>query len=68
MPLTKDEVKERLGRGGATAIALAANRSKSHVSRVLDEQRSDRRVAVAVARRLRVKLSDLPVRYCREVS
>lgn len=67
MPLTKYEVKERLGHGSVNEIAAKVGLSKSHVSRVLNEQRPDRRVAVVVARRLRVRLADLPERFYREV-
>lgn len=67
MPLTKHEVKERLGHGSMKQIAAVAGLSKSHVSRVLNEERPDRRVAVIVARRLRVKLIDLPVRMYQEL-
>lgn len=63
MPLTKHEVKERLGHGAMQQIATELGLSKSHVSRVLNEERPDRRVAVRVARRLRAKLADLPPRY-----
>lgn len=66
MPLSKYEIKERLGHGGVSAVAAAVGRSVSHVSRVLNEKRSDRRVAVAVARRLKLRLADLPTRYLGE--
>lgn len=63
MPLSRYEIKERLGHGGVSAVAAALGLSVSHVSRVLNEKRSDRRVALAVARKLRIRLADLPTRY-----
>lgn len=66
MPLTKYQVKERLGHGAVSQIAEVTGKSKSHVSRVLNEKRSDPEVAKVVARRLRTKLSELPERYYRE--
>lgn len=68
MPLTKYEVKERLGHGCVRRIAESLSLSEGHVSQVLNERRTDRRVAVWVSRRLRVKLTDLPERYHRELS
>ena len=66
MGLTKYEVKERLGFGAQKRIAQALGLSEGHVSMVLNERRTDRRVAVAVAHRIRAKLVDLPERYYRE--
>lgn len=63
MSLTRYEIKERLGHGGVSAVANQLGLSVSHVSRVLNEKRTDRRVALAVARRLRLRLTDLPLRY-----
>lgn len=67
MTLSKYEVKERLGHGSVRQLARSLGLSEGHVSQVLNERRTDRRVAVAVARRLRVKLVDLPARYHTEV-
>ncbi len=67
MGLTRYEVKERLGFGGQKRIAQSLGLSEGHVSQVLNERRTDRRVAVAVARRIRTKLTDLPERYYREI-
>ncbi|MDP9202347.1 MAG: hypothetical protein M3P26_10520 [Gemmatimonadota bacterium] len=58
MPLTRWERKERLGHGAATEIAAKLGKSQSHVSRVLAGQRSDRKVEVVAARRLRVPVSE----------
>lgn len=63
MALSVSDVKERLGHGGVSEIAKASGRSVSHVSRVLNGERADRQVARRVARRLGVRLADLPAEY-----
>lgn len=63
MPLSKHEVKERLGYGALTQIAKATGRALGHVSQVVNGKRPDRKVARAIARRLRLKLIDLPPEY-----
>lgn len=63
MSLTRYEIKERLGHGGARRVARALGLSDGHVSMVINERRTDRRVATAIARRIQVRLADLPVRY-----
>lgn len=58
--LTVQQVRERLRHGDVTRIAKKAGRAQGHVSQVLAGIRPDRKVAVVIARMLRVRLSELP--------
>ena len=60
-PLTRQQVRERLRFGDVALIAARTRRTRGHVSQVLSGKRADRKVAVALARMLGVRLSDLPV-------
>ena len=52
--LTADEVKERLGRGGVSALARELGLSKAHVSLVLNGHRRSPRVEAEIAARMGV--------------
>lgn len=58
--MTVQQVRERLKHGDVTRIAKRTSRTQGHVSQVLSGIRPDRKVAVVLARMLRVRLSDLP--------
>jgi hypothetical protein len=59
MTLTANEIKERLGWGGVTRIAEATGTKKGHVSQVINGLRRHRKVEVAVARRIRVRVDEV---------
>ena len=63
MALSKYDRKERLGYGAAKQIAVATGRSEGHVSQVLSGKRSDRKVEVAVARRLQMPVAEVFPEY-----
>lgn len=52
--LTAQEVKERLGRGGVTALARELGVSKAHLSLVLNGHRRSPRVEAEIAARMGV--------------
>lgn len=52
--LTADEVKEKLGRGGVTALARELGVSKAHLSLVLNGHRRSPRVEAEIAARMGV--------------
>jgi transcriptional regulator with XRE-family HTH domain len=52
--LTAEQVKERLGRGGVTALAREIGVSKPHLSLVLNGHRRSPRVEAAIAARVGV--------------
>ena len=60
MTLTVDDIKARLPHGARTEIAAQLGCTPGHVSEVVRGLRTDRRVAKKVARRLGVKLNELP--------
>lgn len=59
MLLEPHEIKRRLGFGCVTALADQTNRNKGHVSHVLNRKRRDRKVEVAAARKLRMRVDEL---------
>ena len=59
MALTPDEIKDRLGWGGVTRLAKATGTTKGHVSQVINRLRRDRKVEVAAARRIRVRVDEV---------
>ena len=59
-PLTRQQVRDRLRFGDVARIATRTGRTRGHVSQVLSGKRADRKVAVALARMLGVRLNDLP--------
>ena len=54
MPMSGEERKRALGHGGAAAICRRTKRSPAHVSYVIRGLRRDRKVEVAIARRLKL--------------
>lgn len=58
--MTCQQVRERLPHGAVSLIAKRTGTTPGHVSQVLSGKRSDRKVAVAAARMLRVRLEQLP--------
>lgn len=66
MPLSLGDIKQKLPYGAQTEIAAQLGCTPGHVSEVVRGLRTDRRVAKRVARRLGVRLADLP-RECYEV-
>lgn len=59
MPLTPDEIKEKLGKGGVTRIAEITETTKGHVSQVLHRTRRHRKVEVVIARKCRMRVDEL---------
>ncbi len=59
MALGRWEIKKRLRFGALSEIAVATDRTLGHVSQVVSGLRRDRKVEVAVARRLRMKVEDV---------
>lgn len=52
------ERKEKLGHGGVTAIAKKTGFSVNYVSEVINGRKRNRKIEVATARKLRVKVAD----------
>ena len=59
MALSNDEIKKRLGYGAVTEIAKRTSRTKGHVSQVINGKRRDRKVEVAAARKLGMKVEEV---------
>lgn len=59
MPLTRWERKARLGHGAVSEIARREKQPISVVSEVLNGRRRNRKVEVAIARRLRMRHADV---------
>lgn len=58
MTLSRDEIKKRLGHGSVTRIARQTGRTIGHVSQVLAGLRRDRKVEVAAARKLGIRVDE----------
>jgi predicted nucleic acid-binding Zn ribbon protein len=58
--MTCQQLREYLRHGDVSLIARRTGRTVGHVSQVLSGKRPDRKVAVALARRIRVRLEQLP--------
>ncbi len=59
MALGRWEIKSRLRFGALSEIAASTDRTLGHVSQVVSGLRRDRKVEVAVARKLRMKVEDV---------
>jgi hypothetical protein len=53
------EIKKRLGHGCVSRIAAQTGRTIGHVSQVINGLRRDRKVEVATARKLRMKVDEV---------
>ncbi len=58
MPISRFERKEKLGHGGVSEIARRTGLGVSTVSMVLNGHIRNRKIEVAIARKLRVKVTD----------
>jgi hypothetical protein len=66
MPLSRLERKDKLGHGGGKLIAKREKKSLSYVSQVLNGRRRNRKIEVAIARRLGLPVDKVFPRYPRK--